>query len=81
MNTQNNTDTTTGESTVHEPAVAYAPAAPQVAQEADDQYEEYLKAQLQKTDELIASGKMEFYDYEESMKKIRELVKRATNES
>ena len=26
MNTQNNTDTTTGESTVHEPAVAYAPA-------------------------------------------------------
>ena len=76
MNTQNNTDTTTGESTVHEPAVAYAPAAPQVDQETDDQYEEYLKAQLQKTDELIASGKMEFLSYDEAIKPIYEMLRK-----
>ena len=61
MNTQNNTDTTTGESTVHEPAVAYAPAAPQVAQE---------------TDELIANGKMEFLSYDEAIKPIYEMLRK-----
>lgn len=76
MNTQNNTKTTAGESTVRESTAVYTPVAPQVTHAEDDPYEEYLKAQLQKTDELIASGKMEFLSYDEAIKPIYEMLRK-----
>ena len=76
MSTQSNTSTVTNASTVREPVAAYASAPPQVVQTSNDTYEEHLKAQLQKTDELIASGKMEYLSYDEAIKPIYEMLRK-----